>query len=110
MSFQALSLVASVVFFIFSIYLVFISKPDAKWIYISFSIGWLVGIVFYTGHIYSGEIISYDLSLMFRLFQNMFFGTWLIVTSFEKIFEGSSTSKYNTTKEKVRIWLNTLKY
>lgn len=104
MSFQALSLVASVVFFIFSIYLVFISKPDVKWIYVTFAFGWLAGIVFYVRYIYFGGG-SHDLSSMLRLFQNMTFGIWLIIISFEKLFEGSPTLK-NDIEEKVVKWLN----
>jgi len=108
MGYQELSLITNIVFLIFSVYLFAHARLDEKWIYASFSVGWTAGIIFYTRIIFFGSS-SHDFSVMLRLFQNMSFGTWLVITSFEKLYSSHEGERIaSESKEKVKTWLTRL--
>ena len=68
---EVVPLWTSIFFFIISIIQIFVSKEDSKWIYISLSIGWIGGVVFYI-MVSFFDLAGHDWSAPLRSFQNIF--------------------------------------
>lgn len=98
---EAVPLWTSVFFFIISIVQILVSNPDSKWIYISLAIGWAGGIAFYTLLSFF-DLSGHDWSAVLRSFQNIFFGTWTLITLCEKI---GSMKRYKNLKTRMKSWL-----
>ena len=81
---QWFTLVSFIVFLIPSIYLSVVSKPEARWIYINLSLGWIGGIVFYVSRLVFGVLV-HEWSATLRLFQSICFGLWVFIGAAERV-------------------------
>lgn len=97
---QGISLATSMMFLVASFYLIRISKPQARWIYIGFAIAWIANIAFYVAVLFA-NVSGHDWSALLRVFTNGLFGTWLIIISCEKF---CTMEKYKNFKKRINSW------
>ena len=93
---QELSLVISLIFFIVAIIQIKLSLESAKWIYIVYSLGWLGGIIYHSGILFFDFSHWHTLSSALIIYQKLMFGTWTVITLFEKLKADKSFIKIKT--------------
>ena len=98
---QTISLVTSALFLITSLYLVIVSKPQARWIYVQLSFGWIGGIVFYMLPLFE-NYGGHDFSPVLGIYQNICFGIWILITACERICSGNIHCK--NLKTRMKTW------
>jgi hypothetical protein len=93
------------ILFLPTLYYVFKSKREVKWIYINISIGWLAGILYYASLAeplksyisFNGHIVSPYL----RIVQGICFGGWVLLKFVEEVYSSLSYGKILGGK---KIW------
>lgn len=102
---QIMVLTMSVIFSLASLYMIYVSKPKVKWIYISFFLGHFGGVIFYCA-ILCFDATGHNLSSILRLFQTMSFGTWLLSAAFSKAMSRVKEKNLKTRMDKCLLKLS----
>lgn len=91
---QMLSFWTSVVFLLVSIALILVSKPNARWVWVVFSMSWLGGVFYYSGLLFLNiQLDWHSLSSVLRTYQNFMFGTLSVFILYEKLRDDEQCNK-----------------
>lgn len=77
---QEIALFLSTLFLVASLYMVYVGKIHAKWIYMSSALGHLGAVIYYCAILFF-DSKGHSFSSILRVFQTISFGAWVLTSS-----------------------------